>query len=260
MNPSTLLNTGRRFAEKRLETEGKNFPSHGLFEVAARFEEFQPSSIDKAKFIQTIQEATPYVGDYHSWSFHDEVGGKYYQTNKLSDGFETHCYSEDEQGSIDSIRFNRFSTKGEFYHLRTLADDDDRSHGRKKRKPFIGIDVDLPVIDVLASSIIAIRYGQAMNLNQEVGRITLAFKWSGLDGRVANSWIRGNERWLFESHKKICEDKFEMSVVIPSNTPDGEILPIVFPKLKPLYELMLVSSVEIDAFAETVRQYLLNRL
>ena len=51
-----------------------------------------------------------------------------------------------------------------------------------------------------------------------------------------------------------------MSVVIPSNTPDGEILPIVFPKLKPLYELMLVSSVEIDAFAETVRKYLLNRL
>ena len=189
MNPSNLLNTGRRLAEKRLKTDGKNFPSHGLFEVAARFEEFQPSSIDKAKFIQTIQEATPYVGDYHSWSFSRRSWwGNTIRPISLSDGFETHCYSEDEQGSIDSIRFNRFLTKGEFYHLRTLADDD-RSHGRKKRKPFIGIDVDLPVIDVLASSIIAIRYGQAMNLSQEVGRITLAFKWSGLDGRVANSWI-----------------------------------------------------------------------
>ena len=260
MTSSQLLNFGRQLAASRLAIEGKNFPSHGLFEVAAKFEACVPSSDRGSQFIQTIQDATPYAGDNHSWSFFDEVGEKYYQTEKFSDGFETHCYSEDAQGAVDCIRFNRFSTNGEFYHLRTLADDDNESHGTKNRKPYTGFDVDLPVIDTVVSAAIAIRYGRAMNLDQERGRIALSCRWSGLKGRVANAWIRDSDRWLFESSKEICEDVFEMSVVIPSNTPDEKILSLLFPELEGLYKLMLASPVKIESFTETVKRYVLDRL
>lgn len=260
MTSSQLLNFGRESAASRLAIEGKNFPSHGLFEVAAKFEAFVPCSDRVPQFIQTIQRATPYAGDNHSWAFFDEVGEKYYQTQKFSDRFETHCYSEDAKGAIDCIRFNRFSTKGEFYHLRTLADDDNHSHGTKHRRPYTGFDVDLPVIDTVVSAAIAIRYGRAMNLDQVGGRIAMSYRWSGLRGRVANAWICYSDRWPFESSRKICEDTFEMSVVIPSNTPDEKILSLLFPELEGLYKLMLASPVKIESFTETVKRYVLNEL
>lgn len=260
MTSNSLLDYGRQLAAKRLAREGRKFPSHGLFEVVAKFENFRPTSTNISQFIWTIQDATPYAGDCHSWSFHDHVGENYYQTNKYSDGFETHCYSEDKLGSIDSIRFNRFSLNGEFYHLRTLADDDNQSHGKQNRKPYTGIDVDLPVIDVLASSVIAIRYWQTMSIDPEASRIAMSFRWTGLKGRKANAWIRYNDRWLFESSKEISEDIFETSVVIPTNLSAEEILPMVFPKLIPLYGLMLDSPVKLDSFIDTVKKYVIDRL
>lgn len=257
MSSKEYLNYGRSRARVRLERESKRFPTHGLFEASARFLGDFPDCEPGDQFIQVIQRSTPYFGEGHSWAFFDEVGERYYQTNKDTDGFETHCYSVDKDGAIDSIRFNRFSTSGLFYHLRTLADDDER-HGTENRKPYSGIDIDLPVIDALASSAIAIRYGRFLNLSNETGKVALSFRWSGLKGRIANAWIRYSDRWPFESSKRIEVDYFEMSTVLPSNTTEEDLLSEVFPKLKPFYKLMLRSEVQMSSFTKTAEK-LFNR-
>lgn len=254
-----IMDFGLSRLRTRMEVTGNRFPAHGIFEASAQFLGDYMDYEDEENFIPTIKDATPRRGRRHSWTFENDCGDISYRIDKIPGGFESQCCSPRDKNYVDSFRFNRFMTNGSFYHARTLADDD-LVHGTENRKPYSGLDIDLPIIDAIASSDVAIAYGRALNFDAERGEIALSFRWSGLKGRTPNAWIRYNDRWPFESFTTIDVSHFDTSVVIPSNTADEEILSLVFPKLRPFYSDLFRSSVNIDSFAKTFEKYLCGRL
>lgn len=253
------LDVGRESAIDQLESVEERLPSHGFFEVSAKFDRnFLPVAPDP-NFTDLIRNATPYVGENHSWAFFDDFEEMPYQINEFEDGFETYCYAHNDLGIIDSLRFNRFISTGMFYHLRTLGDDDNKSHGLQNRKPYSGFDIDLPVIDVIASAVITLRYAERMGLDSETGYLELSFRWSGLKGRNPTAWVRHSDRWMFKSSKKITKSTFVTTVEIRADTKPTELLQLIFPKLKPLYDLMQLKT-KSDDFVQTTKLYVLDRL
>jgi len=180
-------------------------------------------------FFRTVASSVPAYSGWPIWSgtrSGDTVNGH----RQIADGWEAFIVSEPD-GFWANVEFQRWEPMGRFY-LRRLHDDD-ASAKMRGASPGFSLDLGRAASRVAEAMIVGFAIAKALGCAEDSTQLGFAFRWTGLQGRMAASWaslIGG--RFI---QRKILDSEATSIVSVPLSTAPSAVTPFVAEATRSLF-------------------------
>ena len=206
-------------------------PNHGSWEVAFFIDDEISEYYTNSDFLNLLNSHNPKYSGWPVWVDSRRFAEDTYPY--VTDGhWEAFIYNFDRDWDI-GLNFQRLSPQGKFYLYRVLEDDVTKE-GRGP-VPLTKLDFVFPVLHVAEVMAVGISFAKAMGCDTENTKLSFAFRWSGLTGRVLSTWAHP-ARGLLNS-QSAYQDEVIVFQEIPLNTPLSALEGHVYQVTKPLFEV-----------------------
>ena len=227
----SYLDEGKERLHQIVTERQVELPQHGSWEVAFFIIGEIPEHSTDRNFLNLLSYHNPRYSGWPVWvdsrSFPDHA--QPYVTNGHWEAF---IYNFDREWNV-GLDFLRLSPQGKFYLYRVL--EDDVAGESRGPAPFTTLDFVFPILRVAEAMAVGISFAKAMECDPENTKLSFAFRWSGLTGRVLSTWahpVRGllNSQSAYQDEVIAFQD-------IPLNTPLPALESHVYQVTKPLFEV-----------------------
>ena len=227
----SYLDEGKERLHRIVTERQVELPQHGGWEVAFFINGEIPEYSTDSNFLNLLSSHNPRYSGWPVWG--DSRRFSEHAQPYVTDGnWEAFIYNFDREWNI-GLDFLRLSPQGKFYLYRVL-EDDVTEEGRGPA-PLTTLEFVFPVLHVAEAMAVGISFAKAMGCDPENAKLSFAFRWSGLAGRVLSTWAHP-VRGLLDS-RSAYQNEVVAYQTIPLNTPLPALESHVYQVTKPLFEI-----------------------
>jgi hypothetical protein len=195
----------------------------GTWEVALVIDPPISGQVADDAFFRTVATSIPHDSSWPIWDG-TRSGESVNRHIQASDGWEAFIVEVPAPFSWVDVEFQRWEPTGRFY-LRRLHDDDASAKLRGKAPGFT-LDLGRVASRVAEAMIAGLAIAKALGCSEDSTELGFAFRWTGLAGRVLDSWASGVGARQTIQRKSLDPDATAI-VSLPLSTAASAVTPFV---------------------------------
>ncbi|CAN7790354.1 ATP-binding protein [Caballeronia sp. LjRoot34] len=223
-----IVERGRASFQAVISDRTVKLPRHGSWEVALIVDGQFPQQTDMGEFANLLSSSNPSYTGWPVWpssrQFHEPTSRPYV----MDVAWETLIVPDATSRNIDFMRQQR---SGCFYSYSAIRDD--IAAGDRAPAPMTSLEPIFTVIKVGEALAVGQAFAKALQADEQT-KLEFLFRWSGLKGRMLNSWMYPGR----SIHPRTSQqDSVTSAVTVPIETAPSTLPEYVKVVIWPLFEV-----------------------
>jgi hypothetical protein len=219
----------------------------GAWEVALVIDPPISGRVADDIFFRTVASSVPQYSAWPIWL--DRSGDPVNRHVQIADGWEAFIVLEPVRFPWGTVEFQRWEPAGRFYLYR--LHDDDAVAKIRRQTPGVVLDLGRAALRVAEAMIAGLAIAKALGCAEDLAQLGFAFRWTGLQGRVAASWASQiGERFI---GRKSLDPEATAAVSVPLSTAPSAVTPFVAEATRSLFAKFGGLSMSTEAIERCVQ-------